>query len=63
MHDCRHTMASLYLEMEVSPKTVSERLGHASVQITLDRYSHLLPNVQETAALKFDMAMEAALAK
>ena len=36
LHDLRHTMASLYLQQGVSPKTVAERLGHASVVITLD---------------------------
>ena len=58
LHDCRHTMASLYLEQGISPKTVAERLGHSSVVITLDTYSHLLPGMQEAAAAKFDMAME-----
>ena len=46
----------------VNPKIVSERLGHASVVITLDTYSHVLPNLQEAAALKFDAAMAAASA-
>ena len=60
LHDLRHTMASLYLEQGVNPKTVAERLGHASVAITLDLYSHCLPGVQEAAAAQFDAAMEAA---
>ena len=60
LHDLRHTMASLYLEQGVNPKTVSERLGHASVTITLDLYSHCLPGVQEAAAAQFDAAMESA---
>ncbi len=60
LHDLRHTMASLYLEQGVSPKTVAERLGHASVVITLDLYSHCLPGVQEAAAAQFDAAMESA---
>ena len=60
LHDLRHTMASLYLEQGVNPKTVAERLGHASVTITLDLYSHCLPGVQEAAAVQFDMAMEQA---
>ena len=59
-HDLRHTMASLYLEQGVNPKTVAERLGHASVTITLDLYSHCLPGVQEAAAVQFDTAMEQA---
>jgi len=60
LHDLRHTMASLYLEQGVNPKTVAERLGHASVTITLDLYSHCLPGVQEAAAVQFDTAMEQA---
>ena len=60
LHDLRHTMASLYLEQGVNPKTVAERLGHASVTITLDLYSHCLPGVQEAAAVQFDTAMERA---
>ena len=61
LHDLRHTMASLYLQMGISPKTVAERLGHSSVVITLDTYSHLLPGMQEAAAAQFDAAMEAAV--
>jgi len=53
-HDLRHTHASLLLKAGVHPKVVSERLGHSSVTITLDRYSHLLPGLQEAAAAKFD---------
>ncbi|SCW52466.1 Site-specific recombinase XerD [Paenibacillus tianmuensis] len=49
-HDLRHTSASLMLKIGVHPKIVSERLGHSSVTITLDTYSHLLPNMQEEAA-------------
>ena len=54
IHDLRHTHASLLLKAGVHPKVVSERLGHSSVTITLDRYSHLLPGLQEAAAAKFD---------
>lgn len=49
-HDLRHTHASLLLKNNVHPKIVSERLGHSSIQITLDTYSHLLPNMQQEAA-------------
>ncbi len=38
----------------VHPKVVSERLGHSTVGITLDTYSHVLPNMQEEAAQKLD---------
>ena len=43
LHDARHTHASLMLKASVHPKVVQERLGHASIQITLDTYSHLPP--------------------
>ena len=46
----RHTAASLALAMGIHPKVVSERLGHSSVAITLDTYSHLTPGLQEDAA-------------
>ena len=48
-HDLRHTCATLLLSKNVNPKIVSEMLGHATIAITLDTYSHLLPNVQENA--------------
>ena len=53
LHDLRHTHASLLLAANVHPKIVSERLGHASVIITLDIYSHVKPGLQEDAAEKF----------
>ncbi|MBJ6361314.1 tyrosine-type recombinase/integrase [Paenibacillus sp. GCM10012307] len=49
-HDLRHTHASLLLKQNVHPKIVSERLGHASIQMTLDTYSHLMPNMQHEVA-------------
>lgn len=49
-HDLRHTCATLLLGARVNPKVVSEMLGHASVAITLDVYSHVLPNMQQDAA-------------
>lgn len=52
-HDLRHTHASLMLKQGVNPKIVSERLGHANVRITLDTYSHLLPNLQKETAKEF----------
>jgi integrase len=52
-HDLRHTHATLMLKQGVHPKIVSERLGHANIRITLDTYSHALPNLQEEAAKQF----------
>jgi integrase len=49
-HDLRHTHATLALAAGIHPKVVSERLGHASITITLDTYSHAIPALQETAA-------------
>lgn len=54
LHDARHTHASLMLKAGVHPKIVQERLGHASIQITLDTYSHVMPGIQEAAAEQFD---------
>jgi len=48
-HDLRHTHATFLLEASVHPKIVAERLGHSSIQITMDRYSHVLPNTQKEA--------------
>jgi len=53
-HDLRHTHATLMLKWGVHPKIVSERLGHANIGITLDTYSHVVPGLQEAAALRFD---------
>jgi integrase len=50
LHDLRHTHATLALEAGIHPKVISERLGHASVAVTLDIYSHSLPALQEAAA-------------
>lgn len=50
VHDLRHTSATLLLRAGTAAKVVSERLGHASIGITLDTYSHVLPDMQDTAA-------------
>ena len=49
-HDLRHTCATLLLSARVNPKVVSEMLGHATVAITLDIYSHVIPDMQQDAA-------------
>jgi integrase len=53
-HDLRHAHATLMLLQGVHPKVVSERLGHASIGITLDTYSHVLPSMQAEAVRAFD---------
>lgn len=57
-HDLSHTCATLLLTKGVHPKVVSEMLGHASVTITLDVYSHVLPDLQDGAAGAMDDALE-----
>jgi integrase len=50
LHDLRHGHCTLALPAGVHPKVVQERLGHSSVAFTLDRYSHVVPAMQEDAA-------------
>lgn len=57
LHDLRHTHATVLLELGLNPKVVSERLGHARVSMTLDRYSHVLPHLQKEAAERLDTAL------
>jgi integrase len=56
LHDARHTHASIMLKRGIHPKIVQERLGHASIAITLDTYSHVSPGMQQAAAQSFDEA-------
>jgi integrase len=53
-HDLRHAHATFMLLKGIHPKVVSERLGHSSVGITLDTYSHVLPSMQTEAARAID---------
>ncbi len=53
-HDLRHTAATLMLQQGINPKIVQERLGHSDISLTLNTYSHVLPNMQEVAAEKMD---------
>ncbi len=48
-HDLRHTAATIWLLKGIHPKIVQEALGHSTISITLDTYSHVLPNMQEGA--------------
>jgi integrase len=56
-HDLRHSHATHLLSAGVHPKIAQERLGHSSIGITLDLYSHVLPGMQEDAASKVDAAI------
>ncbi len=57
-HDLRHTAATLLLTKGVHPKIVQEMLGHSSISITLDTYSHVLPNMQGEAVKAMDSFFE-----
>jgi integrase len=52
-HDLRHTHATLLLKACVHPKIVQARLGHSSIVVTLDTYSHVIPSMDEVAAMEF----------
>lgn len=54
LYDLRHSCATLLLVAGENPKVVSERLGHASIVLTLDTYSHVLPTMQEAATQKLE---------
>ena len=63
LHDLRHTHASLMLAKGIHLKIVSERLGHSSIGITGDLYSHVLPSVQEEAVSRFEAEWKRGMAK
>jgi integrase len=56
-HDLRHTCATLLLTRNVNVKIVSEMLGHSTIAITLDTYSHVLPNMRDQAAAAMEEAL------
>jgi integrase len=56
-HDLRHTCATLLLVQGIHPKLVQELLGHSNVGITLDTYSHVLPNMGDAAAEAIEKAL------
>jgi len=53
-HDLRHSAATLLLSMGISAKVVQEILGHSNFSTTMDRYSHVLPSMQQEAMNKMD---------
>ncbi len=57
LYDLRHTHATTLLAEGVNPKVVAERLGHSSVRMTLDTYSHVLPGMQEEATELIEVAL------
>jgi integrase len=54
LYDLRHSCATLLLQAGENPKVVSERLGHSTITLTLDVYSHVLPDMQKAAAEKLE---------
>ena len=60
-HGLRHSHATQMLTNGTHMKVASERLGHSSIGITMDLYSHVLPGMQEEAAERVDNALRAAL--
>ena len=53
-HDLRHTCASLCIALGAHPKAIQERLGHSSITVTLDRYGHLFPKLDEALTDRLD---------
>jgi integrase len=62
-HDLRHSHATHLLAAGVHPKIAQERLGHASIAVTMDIYSHAMPNMQADAVAKLDAALRLAMNK
>jgi len=57
-HDLRHTAATLLLQANIHPKIVQEMLGHSTIVLTLDTYSHVIPGLQDEAASEMDRILE-----
>ena len=56
-HDLRHAYPTRLLERGVHPKVVSEALGHSSISITMDSYSHVMPSMSQVAADAIDVVL------
>jgi integrase len=61
LHDLRHSHATAMLAAGVHPKIAQERLGHSSVSVTIDLYSHVLPGMQAEAVSRVDAVLQDAL--
>jgi integrase len=62
-HDLRHSHATQLLASGIHPKIAQERLGHSSITVTLDLYSHAVESMQDEAATRVDAALGRALDK
>ena len=60
VHDLRHTAATLALGEGIHPKVVQEMLGHSTISLTMDVYSHVLPTLQQDAADRMDDVLRTA---
>ncbi len=58
LHDLRHTAATQLLERGVHPKVVQEMLGHSTITLTLDTYSHVMPGLHASAAKEMQRLFE-----
>ena len=61
LHDLRHSHATAMLSAGIHPKVAQERIGHSSVSVTIDLYSHVMPGMQEEAAARVDAALQDAI--
>jgi integrase len=60
-HDLRHTCAALLIAQGAHPRAIMERLGHSTIEVTLDRYGHLFPSLDESLADSLDDTYRASL--
>ena len=60
-HDLRHTSVALAIASGAHPKAIQARMGHSSINVTLDRYGHLFPELDEAIALAFDKSFQQAM--
>ena len=58
VHDLRHTHAAWLIAAGEHPKTIQTRLGHSSIQVTMDRYGHLMEGLDDRTADRLDAIAE-----
>ena len=63
LHNCRHTYASLMIAAGTNAKALSSYMGHSSIQVTFDRYGHLMPGNEEQAAGLLDAYLDRELSR
>jgi Phage integrase family len=59
-HDLRHTGVALAIAAGAHPKAIQSRMGHSSINVTLDRYGHLFPELDEAIAAAFEVSLQEA---